>query len=274
MRVLSLGAGVQSSAVALMAAIGELPPLDHAVFADTQNEPKSVYTWLEWLEQEIARSPLPFPVHKVTRGNLAEQAVIVRTSKKSGSKYLKHSIPVFTATGNIWGGQDLGKFKRHCTSDFKISVIYPEIKRLCKPAKGEKVSQVFGISFDEVERMSMSQKSWVVHEYPLVDRRLTRLHCIEWMESHGYPKPPRSACVLCPFHSDKEWNRLKTEEPEEFARAVEFEKSYQQAFANVPALTSVPYLHASLKPINEVDFSVDESQADLFINECKGMCGV
>ena len=43
MRVLSLGAGVQSSTVALMIEYGELPMVDCAIFADTQNEPKYVY---------------------------------------------------------------------------------------------------------------------------------------------------------------------------------------------------------------------------------------
>jgi len=42
MVVLSLGAGVQSSTMAIMAAKGDLPPVDHAVFSVTQNEQKKV----------------------------------------------------------------------------------------------------------------------------------------------------------------------------------------------------------------------------------------
>ena len=46
----SLGAGVQSSAMALMAAAGEISPMPRAaIFADTQAEPDSVYRWLDWL---------------------------------------------------------------------------------------------------------------------------------------------------------------------------------------------------------------------------------
>ena len=56
--VLSLGAGVQSSTLALMAAKGEVGPMPTAaIFADTQAEPASVYKWLDWLEAQ-----LPFPV--------------------------------------------------------------------------------------------------------------------------------------------------------------------------------------------------------------------
>jgi hypothetical protein len=48
--ILSLGAGVQSSTLALMAAAGEVTPMPTAaIFADTQDEPASVYRWLDWL---------------------------------------------------------------------------------------------------------------------------------------------------------------------------------------------------------------------------------
>lgn len=51
-RVLSLGAGVQSSVLLLMSARGLLPRLDAAVFADTKWEPRAVYEHLGWLEAE------------------------------------------------------------------------------------------------------------------------------------------------------------------------------------------------------------------------------
>jgi len=72
--VISLGAGVQSSTIALMAAHGEIAPMpDAAIFADTQAEPVSVYRWLDWLETQ-----LQFPVHRVTAGNLSLVAEIGR----------------------------------------------------------------------------------------------------------------------------------------------------------------------------------------------------
>ena len=63
--VLSLGAGVQSTTVALMAAVGEIKPMpDCAIFADTRWEPKAVYDHLDRLT-----AALPFPVHVVSAGN-------------------------------------------------------------------------------------------------------------------------------------------------------------------------------------------------------------
>ena len=46
--VLSLGAGVQSSTMALMSAKGELPKADCAIFADTGYEPKAIYNYLNY----------------------------------------------------------------------------------------------------------------------------------------------------------------------------------------------------------------------------------
>lgn len=55
LRILSLGAGVQSSTVLLMAARGELEyEIDGAIFSDTQWEPKVVYDWLAFLEEQVA----------------------------------------------------------------------------------------------------------------------------------------------------------------------------------------------------------------------------
>ena len=42
LRILSLGAGVQSSTLALMVANGEIDPVDCAIFADTQSESKAM----------------------------------------------------------------------------------------------------------------------------------------------------------------------------------------------------------------------------------------
>ncbi len=56
--ILNLGAGVQSTTLFLMFVNGELDKkLDYAVFADTQEEPESVYKHLDWLHSwEVHRS--------------------------------------------------------------------------------------------------------------------------------------------------------------------------------------------------------------------------
>jgi hypothetical protein len=125
--------------------------------------------------------------------------------------------------------------------------------------------------------MKPSRLAWAGIRWPLIEKEMTRHDCLRWMEKNGYPTPPRSACTYCPFHSDHEWRRLKNESPDEFAGAVDFEKQLQALHAPVGRgrLNGKPYLHNSLVPLGEIDFSEDTTQGNLhFHNECEGMCGV
>lgn len=55
MRVVSLGAGVQSTVMLLMALHREIKPIpDVVIFADTGFEPLGVYDHLNWIEAEVA----------------------------------------------------------------------------------------------------------------------------------------------------------------------------------------------------------------------------
>lgn len=268
--LLSLGAGVQSSTLALMAAHGECEPMPvAAIFADTQAEPASVYRWLDWLEKQ-----LPFPVHRVTRGNLTDDALRLRQRKDGDGKWTKTIIPVFIM--NRDGSK--GHLHRACTYDYKSAELTKAARRLAGIKRGQKtigVIQWIGISLDELQRMKPSREPWCQHRWPLIEKRMTRQKCLEWMESHGYPMPPRSACVYCPFHSNAEWRRLQREEPEEFARAVQFERDLHEATAQT-RMDGVPYLHSSLKPLDSIDFrsDVDKGQMLFWQDECMGMCGV
>ena len=242
--------------MALMASLGEIAPMpDCAIFADTQAEPKNVYDWLDWLEKQ-----LPFPIYRVTAGNLEEASLKVYTGK-SGKKYTKHRVPAFTL------GDKKGMFQRQCTMDFKIVPIKRKARELYK---GSKITMWIGISLDEVVRMKPSRVKYIEHIWPLIDKRMTRHSCIEWMKKKKYPKPPRSACYFCPFHNTEEWKRLSGED---FTRAVSYEKKLQDAVAQVQDKEiAVPYLHPSRIPLDQVRFETD--QADLFNNECEGHCGV
>jgi hypothetical protein len=259
--VISLGAGVQSSTMALMAAHGEITPMPNcAIFADTMAEPASVYKWLDWLE-----SKLPFPVVRVSAGSLAKKSSETYFSKRN-QKETVTGIPVFSKTG-LW--------PRQCTKDFKIAPIDKEITRQMRRVGAKRCVKWIGISLDEAHRMKPARRTTVEHRWPLVDSRLNRGQLIEWMRRNGYPEPPRSACVFCPYHSDSEWRRLKREEPAEFESAAKFEHKLQTAYARLKH-NQTPFLHRSLVPLRDVDFSTDEDygQQVMFGNDCEGMCGV
>lgn len=268
--IISLGAGVQSSTMALMAARGELKPMPTAaVFADTQAEPANVYEWLGWLTKQ-----LPFPVIQVTRGSLTTTSLTVRTKKDGSGTWAKSLIPAFIQ--NKDGSR--GIMGRACTFDYKVLMLEKESRRIGGIKRGQKtigVIQWIGISLDEVVRMKPSRVPWAEHRWPLVDLRMNRHDCLRWMEKNGFPMPPRSACIYCPFHSDKEWRRLRDDSPVEFAKAVDFEIKLQAVKARTDNQRGVPFLHQSLKPLSEVDFTTDGERGQLhFGNECEGMCGV
>lgn len=248
--------------------------LDAAIFADTQAEPADVYRWLGWLESEIAKSAHPFQVLRVTKGSLTEASLRVRTSKQTGLNYLKHSIPAYMKRANGAGGI----MGRACTLDYKIIPVQQAAKNIAKVKRGQKTASAeiwIGISRDEAHRMKPSREPWAVHMWPLIDAGMNRKDCLAWMESRGYPKPPRSSCAYCPYHSDKEWLRLKSDEPESFAAAVAYEARLQSSVSQICRLDGVPYLHSSRVPLASVDFSTHQStEPSLFGNECEGMCGV
>lgn len=279
---LSLGAGVQSSALALMAATGEIGPrLDAAIFADTQAEPASVYRWLDWLEGEIARSSHPFPVHRVTKGSL-RAAALERRQTKDGKDYSRTSIPSYTVDPR--NGSHGAVITRVCTKDFKIAPLQKAQKAIAGVARGQKectVTTWIGISMDEMQRVKESRDTWCQLRYPLIESNMRRSDCLTWMQRRGYPQPPRSACTFCPYHSNAEWRRLKAEEPEAFADAVAFERELQGVKAWSANFDSVPYLHNSRVPLDQIDFSTAEERGqgtlyviDSFADECEGMCGV
>ncbi len=263
-----------------MAAKGEIDPMPNAaIFADTQAEPASVYEWLNFLESE-----LPFPVYRVTNGNLTEDSLTPRIrvrdngDDRAGETLMKRLIPVFGVMPN---GKKTAAIGRKCTSDYKIKPILKKIKELADIKRGQKeisVTQWIGISWDELQRMKDSSEKWTQHRFPLIERRMTRAHCIAWMKQNGYDEPPRSACYYCPFHSDEEWRRLRNHDPLEFEKAVRFDREIRDAYKkNDKKMKMTIFLHNSCSPLSEIDFDNDQDKGQEvwdFMSECEGMCGV
>lgn len=262
MHVISLGAGVQSSAMALMAGAGLIGPMPEvAIFADTQAEPATVYRQVEYLKKT-----LPFPVEVATKGNLTYEALRVRRSKK-GNLYQNHHVPAFIRNNKTG---DIGMFRRECTFDFKIGVVNRRLREL----KGKRhVVRWIGISVDEAHRMKDSLLGWSTHRYPLIGLGMTRADCRKWIETNGHPIPDKSSCVFCPYHDDRHWQRLKDTDPDGFTMAVQFEAGLQNSLRQIEGSGKEVFLHRSMQPLDKVMFT-DKDQMDMFGNDCEGMCGV
>jgi hypothetical protein len=255
-RVLSLGAGVQSSTLALMVKHGDIEPVDCAIFADTGWEPKAVYEWLDWLETR-----LPFPVYRVSVGNIRSDTIAKVNS--TGQRFA--SVPWFMMDAK--GHKGMGR--RQCTSEYKIKPLQRKVKELMGGRPKGGCQMLIGISMDEVFRMKPSRVQYIVNKFPLIDKGMTRQACLRWMRERQYPMPPKSSCIGCPFHSDAQWRALS---PEEFADAVEVDR----AIRNQPGFRKQQFMHRSCRPLDEVDLSTAEErgQLNMFLNECEGMCGV
>lgn len=290
-RILSLGAGVQSSTVLLMSLTGDLEPYDHVIFADTGWEPAGVYEHLDALQAECRRVGAP-AIRVVTAGNIRDdhlaprEGLLIRNPVKHpeyGGK-ARTFIPFYVqnepTAGNATGK---GRTFRTCTKTYKIEPVEQEVRSILglrrkQPwPKTPVVAQTMGISWDEVGRMRDSRRAAIVLEYPLVDRRITRDDCHAWLVDHEWTAP-RSACIGCPFHRNDEWRRLRDEAPDEWVDAVEFDHAFRaRQQAGLVPLTGIPYLHDSRVPLDEADLGEDSSQpplsATVFGDECEGLCG-
>lgn len=276
LRIVSLGAGVQSTAVILMALHGEFsgPLPDFAIFSDTGWEPKAVYDHLDWLEREVAGR---IPILRVSNGNIREDLI---SHAQNETRIANPPLFVRNAQGTD------GILRRGCTTEYKVQPITEKTKELLGVAPGKRVpkgtvvERWFGISMDEVHRMKPAPSKWERHRYPLIERGYDRTKCLMWMDEHGYPRPPKSACVGCPYRSDHMWRQMRDNSPQEWAEAVEMDKLLRGGMRGV---NGEVYFHRSLVPLDEVDLRTRRERGQLtffdddddgFGNECEGHCGV
>jgi len=270
MRVLSLGAGVQSTTLLLMAAENMLEhQLDAAIFADTGYEPQAVYDHLNKIEKEIAE-PAGIPIYRVTAGNIREDALSVEHGFAS--------MPLFVRKPD--GSK--GMARRQCTNEYKVAPIKRKIRELLgaevlesgfvgRVKKGEQVEQWIGISLDEVHRAKDSNVNYIKNVFPLLDKKMTRKDCLSVLEKYGFGQTPKSACIACPFRTDEQWRDMKENAPGEFWDAVNFDRQMREFHANQPRTkNNLFFLHKSFVPLDEANIStqppkeIPDNQQEIF----------
>jgi hypothetical protein len=248
LRVLSLGAGVQSTTLYLMAEEGLIEKFDLAIFADTGWERGDTYRVIEDL-----KSKYKTPIITVKGGNIKDDML---NGKENGVRFA--SMPLHCITKN-----DKGILRRQCTNDYKIRPIDKELRKLLdlKPYQrytGEAIELTLGISLDEAQRANIYKEQKIrTNSYPLVDMSLTRNDCLEYLKRHGL-EIKKSSCIGCPYHCNKEWRLLN---PEEFKEACNFDDQIRTGFDKIKAQEL--YIHQSLKPLSEVDLRTPEEKGQL-----------
>jgi hypothetical protein len=251
MRALSLGAGVQSSAL-LLESIDRGDPPDLAIFADTGAEPAPVYRHLELLER-ISSVPI---VRVYAGANLADELLA------GGGRRGFADIPLYVASPR---GRSM--MRRQCTRLYKVRPIRAELRRRVGRTRAAWAQVWLGISTDEVQRVRPSDVQWLEHRWPLIEWGWSRDDCAAYLERRGITAP-RSACTFCPFRRTDEWRWLRDHDPAGFAQAV----AVDHAIRDLPRIDGAAYLHGSLQPLEQVDLG--RERPDLWGEECTGRCGV
>jgi hypothetical protein len=219
------GAGVDSTAIAVLICKGELPPPDFAWIVDVGYEPRTTWAYVE----------------HVLQPRLAERGVALhvnRTADYTNNDLVKKgflTIPAYRKGGD----GKISKLHTHCSAGWKARVA----ERWLRGQGVTAIEQWIGIAADEMRRAKPSRRAWIRLRYPLVERDLSRADCIHLIGAAGWPLPERTSCWLCPHRSIGDWRRLAARNGEDFELAVEAERQIQRTHPDV-------FLHQSGRPLN------------------------
>jgi len=197
MIALSFGAGIQTTAIMVLCANGELPKPDFVVFADTGCEWPETYDYL-------ARHAKPFMeklglnFQQVSKGNLYDF-------------YWRYkSIPM--------------PMDRACTDRFKIQPLKHFYKEFGV------TEEWIGFSLDEQGRAVRKRERPLIAntKFPLIDLRIARSDCPSIIKEAGLPIPPKSACYFCSFSHPTKISRLAHLHPDLFEKVAALEDRASQ----------------------------------------------
>lgn len=274
LRVMSNGGGIQSSTLIMMMCVGDLPWVDHIIHADVGDESAATMRHLDWLDAQILRySNGRVETHRVGRGGRLSDRIRNRAAGRgtlSNDRFV--SAPFYTSGGKSGRG---GQGRRQCTREFKIEPLEKKLRALLGYAPRQRVPSRscevwIGITTDEVVRAGAAFTSWTVNRYPLLEKRMSRTDCILWLQSRGFPVPPKSACIFCPYKTDAEWRWLRDNDPQAWADAIEIDRLIR----NAPGMRQQEFLHRSRRPLDEVDLSTSEDHGQGLLMVCEAGCGL
>lgn len=202
----SNGGGTQSMALAVAFERGMLPPPDLAIMADTSREGSAT-----WAYYTAHMAPL--------LARLGVETVIAPHTLATVDLYSGNGdmlLPAFTPDG--------GKLKTLCSTEWKRRVVMRALRSLGF-GPDNPVQMILGMSRDEIHRMKTSPDKWIEHVYPLaITLRMSRYDCLKLVIDAGYPAPPKSACWMCPHHSNEEWRDIRDNWPQDWQRAKDIQQ--------------------------------------------------
>ena len=230
MKILSCGAGMQSSALHLMSCENALakirgePPVwpqvpiyDISIFCDLGFEPPWVKKQVEFLANAGHSCGVPLvildsPLYTDFMENFGERRTI--------------SIPWWTIEEAI-------KFMADKHEDYKVELISKYVRwELLGYKKGQRLREEdkkahemhMGFSFEEKQRCKDSPNPMFVNRFPLVDMELTRADNYAYILDVWGLDTKASACCFCPFHRNYFFENLKEHQPQTYAKLLEVDE--------------------------------------------------
>lgn len=257
LRTISYGGGVQSTALVVLAALGEIDyriALFSNVGDDSEHPATVTYVRDVATPWAAAHGVEIHELHRTRRDGTTE--TLYGRLTREGSRSLP--IPVRMSNG--------APGRRSCTAEFKIRVIAKWLKAHGATAD-DPATVAVGISTDEIHRLNNRRaEPHEIPSYPLIDLGLSRGDCAQIIRDAGLPVPPKSACYFCPFHRPAMWAEMRRDEPDLFWRSVELERSLNRR-RDVLGKDHV-YFTRYAKPLDE---AIPEAQPALFdVNAADG----
>ena len=254
MKIVSFGGGVQSTALAILAASGKIE-VDAFVFCDTGFEQSIVFEFLDkYTRPMLDKAGIPFYIAKTEdyAGQLNGKTVF-------GNMLLP---PFF----NSYGNSAIGRLPAYCSSKWKADVF----KRFCtKQFKDKDYNVIMGFSTDEIHRAArMKPTKKYNYLFPLLDLRINRGDCIKLVVDKFNAPPPRSSCYFCPNHTQREWREAMSSSDR--GKIIEIDNQIRTSLQDKLRGIGAAYLTAECKPIAECDF--DDKNEVIFSRLCVGGC--
>ena len=242
-RALSLGWGVQSFTIACMIALGKLEPIDVAIHADTTHESELTYKFKEKWE--------PFLVQRGMN-------VVTVTDELLGAtvidKYGSVLIPSFTI--DQYGKK--GQITRQCTDNWKRD---PIKRYLQKNRNNQQVEILIGISVDEWTRAKDAPEKYIKHAWPLIDMKMSRNDCVDFLKRNNIEIPPKSSCTFCPFKTRNDWSRTRNNK-HDWNEAVNVDTEIRNA-----RLPGQLFIHKNCVPLTDADTYTEEEVGQMGLFE-------
>jgi hypothetical protein len=133
-----------------------------------------------------------------------------------------------------------------CNGGWKLTVI----KKYLRSVGIKRGVSWIGISTDEAKRQRKSHQQWLRNRYILIERGMSRYDCLYLVREQGWPDPQHSSCIMCPLQHDDEWDRMKSDHPEDYQRCLDIDEEIEQRNPNV-------YLHQSMRRLRDIVWRCD-----------------